>query len=862
MKQWFGLLAVVLFGGVAFAAPVDAEKAAAVALAFAEQNAILAEHTEGVGEATTWENVWVVPLVPSGYVVVEKDDIRPPVIAFAMEDFPEEPAPAMASLLERPAVEEGGLTTLSVTPAHGEWAELLEPSVGLVTQSAASEPPSSAAVQTVGSIKDFTYEWSQSLPYNLYAPGLSYTRMGGKMHYGMGANAYAMRSTCGCTVTAISQVAAWFRWPYALRGVMRSDWADEGAQGFATQQVAAPGKPYNWVALANATKPEATETDGEYGEEVGRFVQHWATLLKVQYMPTGSSGALPTSDLRPQLSLLAGYKVVSPECTSTYVREYSEEHAGWLINMKKELPNWKAVYESFAEMIYEYQIPVPTGIPMHYLVCCGWAQDVDAELSAETCYAKLNYGWGPSGGMNGWFAIRRVTGEGDGEAIPKDNKVFLLESYAILPLQCGEIVTLAAKDRLSETLSWYESPYWTKRYPNPEATTRSLQVVTFDTDPTATTDVALSLEAAAKSDANWIYTTETDTETNTVSERLALDHTRAQLSCAVIFPELVKAASTTLDVEVALERFVATYKVAKVNTPEEKLETVTDVVPDWAARELLVVLEDTATGTVFASKRVTLGTDVKKGTATASFTVEEGQVFRVLLRSGEVGGSAEGDGAEGDGEEGEDEEGENEDPTDISLETLAYTVKGVTVKNCYEGTKNSYAFETIDFPTQDEPGTLTVGTLSEEDVDELNANKEMWLAVTISTPTESNIADAIWTPLIVADRVEPPVVAFTSDRFFLNDVVEDAITFTLKGKNIQSVKAYLSQAMWLNEESRNGFEVLPLTEEARENVDGNFSFTLEAYANTDADAQDAFVACKSKIDFAISCRSSLICQKI
>ncbi len=824
MKQWIGLLTIALFGGLASAAVVDAEKAAAVALAFAEQNAILAEHTEGVGEATSWENVWVVPLKPSGYVVVEKDDIRPPVIAFGKEDFPKTPAPPMADLLERPAIEEGltTLSTLSATSAHEEWAELLEPSVGLVTQAASPMPPSEATVMKVGEIKDFTYAWSQSLPYNLYAPGLSYERTRGGLYgdtlYDYSLDKYGMRSACGCTTTAISQVAAWFQWPYVLREAMSIDIADAGDVGFATLQIAAPGKPYNWEVLANATNPEFTDADGVYGEEVGRFIQHWATLLKVRYIPSGSSSAMPT-ELRPQLSLFAGYKVISPECVSAYAPEYVEgEESRWAVTLKKELPNWEAVYASFAKMIYEYQIPVPTGIPVHYIVCCGWAEDVDAVLSAETSYAKLNYGWGPSGGMNGWFAIRTVTGEGDGEAVPKDNKVFLLENFAILPLQCGEIVTLAAQDKLSEKLSWYESPYWTKRYPNPDVKTRSLQVVTFDT--TATTDVALSLEAAAKSDANWTYTPATTDPK--MPERLALDHTRTLLSSGVIFPELVKAASTTLKVEVALERLVATYKMAKANTPEADLELITDYIPETAARELFVALEDTATRACVLSQKVTLGEDmsVTSGSATAEFTVEAGKVYRVLLTTGMEG----------------------EAWNQISLDTLAYTVTGVTVKECYEGAKASYPFKAIDFPTkEDGPGTLTVGTLSSATVtalNENNANKKMWLAVTIATPTEPNTTDALWTPVTIAERVEPPKVAFTSNRFFLNDV-KDPISFTLEGTNIQSVTAYLSQTLWLNEESRAGFEVLTLTEEERKNVKGSFTFTLDGRANTDEDTQDA-----------------------
>ncbi len=95
--------------------------------------------------------------------------------------------------------------------------------------------------------------------------------------------------------------------------VCQQTYASEGGEVFLfpTYQVAVPGKPYDWAALNRARIP--TVEDEADGEEVGRFVQHFATLFDVGYSTLAMGGTYATLS-RPDLLLLAGYKVVSPEC--------------------------------------------------------------------------------------------------------------------------------------------------------------------------------------------------------------------------------------------------------------------------------------------------------------------------------------------------------------------------------------------------------------------------------------------------------------------------------------------------------------------------------------------------------------------
>ncbi len=783
----FVVWSVVLGVSLAHAAPVDAERAKEVALAFAKQNLILASHVKGVSEASVWQNVWVVALEPSGYVVVEMDDVRPPVIAFGKEPFPVEPAPAMASLLERPAVAEGGLTTLAAEkPAHGEWAELLAPGGGLTTLTASPEPPTEEEVYQ-WEVAEFYYAWNQNLPYNLYAPGISRRRTPttplSDTLYTFTSSNYGMRSACGCVPTAFSQVAAWFQWPYALRGVTH-DYHEGSYTTYATSQVATPGKPYDWGILSEATSPAAT--DEVNGDEVGRFMQHWAALAKVHYASGGSASGWGTN-VRPELLLLAGYKVVTPEGVGDEI-VYNADTKRWVIRAKKVQTDEArtALYNAFADAIYKYRVPVPTGIAKHYIVCEGWAEEADTVLSAETRYAKLNYGWGRYSGENGWFALRK-------DDLTNDNKVFLQECFTMLPLQCGEIVELSAEGVVPSKLKWYEAPYWSTNYLNAE---RYLQAVTFDT--TKTTSIDLNLEAAAMSDANWIYT----------PGRLEMDPSRALISTAVLFPELIRTPSSVA-FTISLERLKYQPK-----NPDGTPSGEPEYVPDDQARNLFIVLEDVTTGEIVKTARLALDAELTTGTRTISTTLDKKKAYRVLLRTGDSL--------------------LNYNLLGIPVDTLAYAVTGVKVSGCYPSTKTSYAFEPRSVRIEEyAPGALTFGTLAESTLEALNVpGNELWLAVTIETDSVKRTHDAIWKPLVVTeeeDVVDLPTIDFGTERLFLNDLTKP-ISFTTTG-DIQSVKAYISQGFWLKDEYCEGFEL-----DANELKEGKF--TLAGRANDDPNALD------------------------
>lgn len=89
MVRFLAFLLVLGWSGMGLGAEVSADTAAKVGYAFAQQNAILSGSVTGVGTPYAFGARWVVPLEPSGYVLVESDDTLKPVVAFALEDFPD-----------------------------------------------------------------------------------------------------------------------------------------------------------------------------------------------------------------------------------------------------------------------------------------------------------------------------------------------------------------------------------------------------------------------------------------------------------------------------------------------------------------------------------------------------------------------------------------------------------------------------------------------------------------------------------------------------------------------------------------------------------------------------------------------------
>ena len=179
MKRRVSLfLAAALAACAAQGGEVGADEAEAAALAFAQQNAILRDHVLGVGEARRHgAGIWVVPLRPAGYIALEADDARFPVVAFSEEnDFPATDLPeALDAALWRMPQPSPLLRAFSLAPEaprHPAWAALLAPQGGVSLLAFTPDEDIETAGGAWDTINTFTTQWNQCLPWNLYAPGL------------------------------------------------------------------------------------------------------------------------------------------------------------------------------------------------------------------------------------------------------------------------------------------------------------------------------------------------------------------------------------------------------------------------------------------------------------------------------------------------------------------------------------------------------------------------------------------------------------------------------------------------------------------------------------------------------------------
>ena len=739
MKRRVSLfLAAALAACAAQGGEVDADEAEAAALAFARQNAILRGHVLGVGEAFRHgAGIWVVPLRPAGYVALEADDARFPVVAFSEEnDFPAADLPeVLDAALWRMPQPPSLLQTFSLTPEparHPAWAALLAPQGGISLLAFTPDEDIEQPGGKWGAIDTFTTQWNQCLPWNLYAPGLDAAIVGEGGRPLLGD--YGTRCAIGCVALAMAQTAAWFRWPHAFRGVAASGSAtDEESDVIRKLMVAAPGKPYDWDAIRREDWFPAADSGGAYtgdGAEAARLCHAWATILEMDYDTDGSGGTFATN-CRPALALRMGYKMAFKE--NIRLNPNGSEP-----DSEDELD--PGLHDSFRTAIHAYGIPAPTGISGHEIVCYGWADNVDSALTNLTekySYAKMNYGWGK--GFNGWLGVRDRN-DGDGEGLTEDGMVFPMENSAFIPFQCGQIVGLPIQGPLPASIGWYESPYWQTQKAQTslctEPTARTLRVATFGGDITTRDS---DLEEAAASDPNWSLET-------VDGESLLTCEDRPGLKAGVLLPELFDGGST---VDIDLRR----------------LRANAEGVP------LALFLQQEPTGEVLELGEVALPDESVSGTCTIDLPEDIG-VFRLCIATTEAEDTAEG----------------------LPPTAPAFGIASVSVQGTLPVEETAYALDATVFESGNGFATLPDG-LDPED------GETCWLAVVVGKTLDAarTAGDVLWTPLTIGEEDQPPEIVL-DDTIVLGEDPAEPIGFSVWDDTTEEGLTFivcLSDGLWL-----------------------------------------------------------------
>ncbi len=724
---------------------VGADEAEAAALAFAQQNAILRGHVLGVGEAYRHgAGIWVVPLRPAGYIALEADDARFPVVAFSEEnDFPATDLPeALDAALWRMPQPSPLLRAFSLAPEaprHPAWDSLLAPQGGVSLLAFTPDEDIETAGGAWDTINTFTTQWNQCLPWNLYAPGLD-TAIVGEGGQPLLGN-YGTRCAIGCVALAMAQTAAWFRWPYAFRGVAASgSVTDEESDIIRALMVAAPGKPYDWDAIRREDWFPAADSGGAYtgdSAEAARLCHAWATILEMDYDTDGSGGTFATN-CRPALALRMGYKMAFKE--NIRLNPNGSEP-----DSEDELD--PGLHESFRTAIHAYGIPAPTGISGHEIVCYGWADNVDSALTNLTekySYAKMNYGWGK--GFNGWLGVRDRN-DGDGEGLTEDGMVFPMENSAFIPFQCGQIVGLPIQGPLPASIGWYESPYWQTQKAQTslctEPTARTLRVATFGGDITTRDS---DLEEAAASDPNWSLET-------VDGESLLTCEDRPGLKAGVLLPELFDGGST---VDIDLRRLTNKDGTLRENA---------------AGVPLVLFLQQEPTGELLELDEVTLPDESVSGTCTIDLPEDVG-VFRLCIATTESESETEG----------------------LPPTAPAFGIASVSVQGTIPIEEAAYALDATVLDSGNAFAALPEDLAIEE-------GETCWLAVVVGKAEDEALkaGDVLWTPLVIGEEDLPPKIIL-DDTIVLGEDPTEPIVFSVADDTAEvgiTFTVCLSDGLWL-----------------------------------------------------------------
>lgn len=725
---------------------VGADEAEAAALAFAQQNAILRGHVLGVGEAYRHgAGIWVVPLRPAGYIALEADDARFPVVAFSEEnDFPAADLPeVLDAALWRMPQPPSLLQTFSLTPEparHPAWAALLAPQGGISLLAFTPDTDIETTDGTWGTIDTFTTQWNQCLPWNLYAPGLD-TAIVGEGGQPLLDN-YGTRCAIGCVALAMAQSAAYFRWPYAFRGVAVSgSVTDEETDVIRKLMVAAPGKPYDWDAIRSEDWFPAADSGGAYtgdGAEAARLCHAWATILEMDYDTDGSGGTFATN-CRPALALRMGYKMAFKE--NIRLNPNGSEP-----NSEEDLD--PGLHDSFRTAIYTYGIPAPTGISGHEIVCYGWADNVDSALTnlkEKYSYAKMNYGWGK--GFNGWLGVRDRN-DGDGEGLTEDGMVFPMENSAFIPFQCGQIVGLPIQGPLPASIGWYESPYWQTEKAQAslcsDPTARTLRVATFGGKPTMRVS---DLDEADASDPNWSFE-------KVNGEFLLTCEDRTGLRAGVLLPELFKGGST---VAIDLRRLTNADGTLRENA---------------AGVPISLFLQQEPTGEILELGEVSLTDEEDTGTCTIALPEDIG-AFRLCLATVEA---------------------DRETSVWPIPSAPAFGIAKVSVQGTLPVEETAYALDATVLEEGNAFAALPDGLALED-------GETCWLAVVVGKTEEEALAagDVLWTPLTIGEEDLPPELSL-DDTIVLGEDLTAPIAFSVADDTTEEGLTFivcLSDGLWL-----------------------------------------------------------------
>lgn len=371
-QRRYALAAAVILAVLGLhAEEVAPEEAARAARAWLGRSPLFLEVSRGIQPAPQLEALQVVrvgdrtfyhaPLSPRGYVVLNSDTERTPVLAFSVtSDLNLRPALAngLRGLFERNAALSPRLTpALSARAASAnaaKWETLLGSASG-----ARLLGGTAPAIEVAPLLAT---RWDQCQPYNRLCPAVTNAIEG-----------YDGRAPAGCGPTALAQAMRFHRWPAYGFGLLRHEDTEGTSRGVLVADLA---QAFEWSAMRDYYGPWDSTIPEAQILAVARLEFALGVGLRSDYEYNGSSAYL--TRVEGQLSARTCYET-GPA-------------------VKADEPG---AIEALRSALRQHR-PVPAFIPAHELLLDGFGTDMETEV------VHVSYGWG--GDNDGWYTLDNVLG--------------------------------------------------------------------------------------------------------------------------------------------------------------------------------------------------------------------------------------------------------------------------------------------------------------------------------------------------------------------------------------------------------------------------------------------------------------------
>jgi hypothetical protein len=235
---------------------------------------VAAGETELFPEETEGYRVYILPLEPAGYLILNSDDELPLVVAFSegsaisLDDLPDN-------------------TLLAFLRAHIERVD-----AGMELELVTKTTTPTGTVETLGEEDELVGPlgetfWNQNNPYNLLAPAAAT------------GDYYGNRAPTGCVATAYAQVLSYHRWP--VHGLGTHSYTDVAGSLQGTHS-ADFSTPYDWGAMLPSYAPYGGNPAGSE-EAIGRLLFDVGVAAEANFEASSTSATTskPTQLLARQM---------------------------------------------------------------------------------------------------------------------------------------------------------------------------------------------------------------------------------------------------------------------------------------------------------------------------------------------------------------------------------------------------------------------------------------------------------------------------------------------------------------------------------------------------------------------------------